>query len=122
MSTFRFVNDEVRILEFGLQILTRCPPEEITEKMILQQVKNKNLGFGDRLIIQTCNHERTIINSFCEYLVEREDYIAELEDTHGNPTRVPSTRWNIIMTTPWSDSIRGWDKYTVPKAKPKKAA
>jgi len=112
---FSFKNDEIRILEFGLQICTRVPVEEIDEKMIMQQVKGRNMGFGDWLYIQTCNHDRTELYYSCIYMVERQDFQETKDDNQGNPYSAVATRWTLSEIQPWMELDKGWRMFSPPK-------
>ena len=112
---FSFKSDEIRILEFGLQICTRVPVEEIDEKMIMQQVKGRNMGFGDMLYVETCNHDRTELYYSCVYEVQRRDYQEAKEDSQGNPYTALATEWKLVLRQPWMELEEGWVMLSLPK-------
>src|SRR3546814_774919 len=83
MSDQKIQPNDLRVMEYGAIIRTRCPKDSITDAMIQQRAAAVNLDCGDVLRVQCTNHERDTVLHFAEWMVysrKSRINVAELSD------------------------------------------
>lgn len=103
MSDQKIQPNELRVMEYGAIIRTRCPKELITDAMIQQRAAAVNLDCGDFLRVQCTNHERDTVLHFAEWMVysrKSRINVAELSDQVTRTSEVYSHA--LLRTVSWT--------------------
>src|SRR3546814_4190560 len=114
MSDQKIQPNDLRVMEYGAIIRTRCPKDFITDAMIQQRAAAVNLDCGDVLRVQCTNHERDTVLHFAEWMVysrKSRINVAELSDQVTRTSEVYSHA--LIRTRDWTATPAAREARTV---------
>lgn len=91
-----------------LIVRTRVPHEDVTVDEIAAKARAWNLSAGDRVVVQSMNHERTEVLHEAEFLVRSAvSVMTKVTKDDSSEHFVPKLEVEIVQWSPWRDAKTG---------------
>jgi hypothetical protein len=121
--SLKITPDECRVLERGLDIMTRCPRESIDDAMIAARALAANLANGDAIKVRCTTHDRNTILHARDWLVfSRTTGMETDEANERSPRTFERITYQVMPLTDWLTTPAGKEAEPAKAEKPAKKA